>query len=93
MSPRSHAACAVAVYSKVRPPAVTRPRKGAYSAFSIFAGSMGIRTSPQSPIQMAGWRVRMKPMSASSAELKLSWPTRLRRVMGTMWNDPNGTPV
>ena len=50
-------------------------------------------TCPQSPIQMAGWRVRMKPMSVSSAWLKLSCPTRLRRVIGTMWNEPNGTPT
>ena len=54
---------------------------------------MGILTSPQSPIHIAGWRVSIKPMSVSSAWLKLSCPTRFSLVIGTIWNDPNGTPT
>ena len=93
-SPFIHPECAVAAREYVRPSSVlTSVRYGEAFISDILTGFIRTRTSPQSPIQMVGWRVRINPSRFSSSALKLSRPIRFVRVIGTRWNDPNGTHV
>ena len=88
------APCAVAASSYVLPPAFTVVCHGCASIDSMASGlSSQIRTGPNSPIQIAGWRVRQKPSRFLSSALKLVRPTAFVRVTGTRCIAPKGTPV